>query len=69
MVRRLRRSAVSPATRVRAKSGKNWDSPIIPTTKEASATDIVSRAVSYTSHAMMTACDVLARVPQNRPDR
>ena len=44
MRRRSCRSAVSPATRVRANSGRNWASPIIPTANAASATDMVCRA-------------------------
>ena len=55
MCRRSCRSAVSPAMSVSANSGRNCASPIIPTANEASATDMDSRAIAYTSHAMTTA--------------
>ena len=41
----------------------------MPTAKAASATDMVRRATSYTSHAMMTDCEPVARVPRKRPAR
>src|SRR5262249_313788 len=40
-----------------------------PIVNEASASDIVFRATSYTSQAMTTAWDPVARVPRNRPVR
>src|SRR5262249_29870591 len=39
------------------------------TAKEASATDMVWRAISYTSQAITTAWEPVARVPQKRPAR
>ena len=69
MRRRSCRSAVSPATRVRANRGRNCASPIIPTTNDASSTGRVCRANSYTSQAITTACDPVPRVAQNRPAR
>jgi len=43
---RVRRSAVSPATRVSRNSGRNWARPIMLTRNADSPTDLVRRAMA-----------------------